>query len=53
MEDPELTWGTVQDTLILPSSDNGEAVTVEAEASTPKVNSKINKPPIYVNFGSG
>ena len=33
MEDPELTRGTVQDTLILPSSDNGEAVTVGAEAS--------------------
>ena len=33
IEDPELTRGTVQDTLILPSSDNGEAVTVGAEAS--------------------
>ena len=33
MEDLELTLGTVQDTLILPSSLNGEAVTIGAEAS--------------------
>ena len=33
MEDPRLTRGTVQDTLILPSSVNGEAVTVGAGAS--------------------
>ena len=33
MEDLELTLGTVQDTLILPSSLNGEAVTIAAEAS--------------------
>ena len=33
MEDLELTLGTVQDTLILPSSVNGAAVTVGAEPS--------------------
>ena len=33
MEDPRLTRGTVQDTLILPSSVNGEAVTIGAGAS--------------------
>ena len=33
MEVPELTLGTVQDTLILPSSVNGEAVTIGAGAS--------------------
>ena len=33
MEDLELTLGTVQDTLILPASVNGEAVTVGDEAS--------------------
>ena len=33
IEDPRLTRGAVQDTLILPSSVNGEAVTIGAGAS--------------------
>ena len=47
MEDLELTLGTVQDTLILPASVNGEAVTVGAGASV-----MINKTHTFSNIGS-